>query len=117
MPEAERKPARVQMKGPNDSSSVLPTIVDTRDQGVDPITFTLHSTTAELSSTKATLGSQTEDTVYVSADTMVSGPSTLHLTADNGVPSGYPCASSTRKREQATVDCSVRVSQGSEYQL
>ena len=78
--DAERKPARVQLKGPHDPSSALLSIkttlmINTRDQEVDLIT--LHS--------------------IVSAQTMLYGPSSLYFTADDSVPSGDPCASSTRK--------------------
>ena len=71
MPNTERKPARVQMKVPHDSSSALQSAVilaHTRDQGVDPITNYLDSSIdAELTSAKATLGSQTDDAAYMSA--------------------------------------------------
>ena len=118
MPDTERKPARVQMKGPHDSSSAVQSTVilaNTGDQGVESITIYLDSfTEADLSSTKATLGSQADDAAYVSAQTMLSGPSSLQLTADNAVPSGNPCASCTRKKEQETMDLSVQATQGSD---
>ena len=60
------------------------------------------------------MGSQTDDAAYVSAQTMLSGPSALYLSADNGVPSGNPYASSTRKKEQETIDLSVQATQGSD---
>ena len=121
IPDAERKPARVQLrlKNPHDSSScsVIPpstTAVDTRDQGVDPIIITLDSTEADVASTRATLGSQTDDANYVTARATFTGPNLSFLTADSGEPSGTPCASSTRKKEQATMDQSVEATHGSD---
>ena len=83
---------------------------------MDPITIYLDSSTeVDPSSTKATLGSQADETAFLSAQTMPSGPSSLYLTADNGMPSGNPCASSTRRREQKTIDLadlSIQATQG-----
>ena len=67
--DAERKPARMQLRGPHDSSSTLlstknTAMVDTRDQGMDHITIILDSTVADQSSTKATLGSQINDAMF-----------------------------------------------------
>ena len=119
VPDCERKPARVQIKGPHDSSSTMQSIVTgTRGQGVDPITIYLDfSTEVDLSHSKATLGSQTDEAAYKSAQTILSGPSSLYLTTDNGMPSGNPCASSTRKKEQETMDVkdlSIGATQGSQ---
>ena len=62
MPDNERKSARVQIKGPHDSSSAVQstaTLSGTRDQGVDPNTIYLDSfTEVDLSNTKGTLGSK-----------------------------------------------------------
>ena len=47
---------------------------------------------------------------------MPSGPSSLYLIADNGMPSGNPSASSTPRREQETIDLaelSIQATQGS----
>ena len=75
------------------------------------------STEVDLASTKVTLGSQTEGTAYVTAPTTRPGPNSLYLTADltayDGMPSGTPCASSTRKTEEA-MDLSVQVTHGSD---
>ena len=49
------------------------------------------------------MGSQTDEAAYLSAQTMLSGPSSLYLTADKGMPSDNPCASSTHKKEQETI--------------
>ena len=104
MPDSERKPARVQMKGPRDSSSAAQsatTLGGTKDQGVDPITtiYIDSSTEIDLSNAKDTQGNQADETLYLSLPTMSSRPGSLYLTADNGIPSGNPCASSTRKKE------------------
>ena len=71
------------------------------------------STEVDLSSTKATLGSQTDGAARVTAPITASAPDSLYLTADDGMPSGTPCASSTRKREE-TADLSVQATHGSE---
>ena len=75
------------------------------------------STEVDLASTKVTLGSQTEGAAYVTAPTTRSGPNSLYLTADltayDGMPSGTPCASSTRKKEE-TMDLSVQATHGSD---
>ena len=114
MPDTERKPARVQMRGPHDSTdSSRPSTAlgTTRDQGVDPMStiYLDSSTEVDLSSTKATLGSQTEGAAYVTAPITVSAPDSLYLTADDGMP----CASSTRRKEE-TADLSVQATHGSE---
>ena len=118
MPDTERKPARVQMRGPHDSavsSRPAASLGTTRDQGVDPMStiYLDSSTEVDLSSTKATLGSQTDGAACVTAPITVSAPDSLYLTADDGMPSGTPCASSTRKREE-TADLSVQATHGSE---
>ena len=124
MPDTERKPARVQMRGPHDSYStslLTPSAAKsaTRDQGVDPMStiYLDSSTEVDLASTKVTLGSQSEGAAYVTAPTTMSGPNSLYLTADltayDGMPSGTPCASSTRKKEE-TMDLSVQATHGSD---
>ena len=124
MPDTERKHARVQMRGPHDSYSTSPLTPSaarsaTRDQGVDPMStiYLDSSTEVDLASTKITLGSQTEGAAYVTAPTTMSGPNSLYLTADltanDGMPSGTPCASSTRKKEE-TMDLSVHATHGSD---
>ena len=117
MPDTERKHARVQMRGPHDSAdSSRPSAAlgTTRDQGVDPMStiYLDSSTEVDLYSTKATLGSQAEGAAYVTAPITVSAPDSLYLTADDGMPSGTPCASSTRRREE-TADLSVQATHGS----
>ena len=124
MADVERKPARVQVRGPHDSSSmsqITSSVVRsaTRDQGVDPMSpiYLDTSTEVDLSCTKATLGSQTDGAAYATAPTMASGTDSLYLTADwtaeDGMPSGAPCASSTRKKEDV-ANLSVRATHGSD---
>ena len=96
-PDTERKPTRVQMRGPHDSysadSSMLSAALGTtRNQGVDPMS-TIHLDSfieVDLSSTNATLGSQTDRAAYVTAPTSVSGPNSLYLTADLTADDGMP---------------------------
>ena len=78
-PEAERKPARVQMRGHHDSAeSSMPSAAQstTRDQGVDPMStnYLDSSVEVDLSNTKATLGSQTEGATFATAPISMSGP-------------------------------------------
>ena len=122
MPDSERKTARVQVKGPHDSSSAVQsatTFGGTKDQGVDPITtiYLDSSTGIDQSNAKATQGTQADETTNLSVPNMLSRPSSLYLTADNGIPSGNPCARSTRQKEQETidlVDLSIQATQGSD---
>ena len=120
-PDAERKPARVQMRGHHDSAeSSMPSAAQstTRDQGVDPMStiYLDSSVEVDLSNTKATLGSQTEGATFATAPISMSGPDSLYLTADlsadHGLPSGNPCASSTRKKDEI-ADLSLQATLGS----
>ena len=120
-PEAERKPARVQMRGHHDSAeSSMPSATQstTRDQGVDPMStiYLDSSVEVDLSNTKATLGSQTEGATFATAPISMSGPDSLYWTADlsaeHGLPSGTPCASSTRKKDEI-ADLSIQATLGS----
>ena len=120
-PEAERKPARVQMRGHHDSAeSSMPSATQstTRDQGVDPMSTIYLDSSVEVdpSSTKATLGSQTEGAMFATAPVSMSGPDSLYWTADlsveHGLPSGTPCASSTRKKDEI-ADLSIQATLGS----
>ena len=115
-PDAERKPARVQMRGHHDSAeSSMPSAAQstTRDQGVDPMSTIYLDSSVD---TKATLGSQTEGATFATAPISMSGPDSLYLTADlsadHGLPSGTPCASSTRKKEEI-ADLSIQATLGS----
>ena len=112
------------MRGPHDSYStslLTPSAAKsaTRDQGVDPMStiYLDSSTEVDLASTKVTLGSQIEGAAYVTAPTTRPGPNSLYLTADltayDGMPSGTPCASSTRKKEE-TMNLSVQATHGSD---
>ena len=120
-PDAKRKPARVQMRGHHDSAeSSMPSAAQstTRDQGVDPMStiYLDSSVEVDLSNTKATLGSQTEVATFATAPISMSGPDSLYLTADlsadHGLPSGTPCASSTRKKDEI-ADLSIQATLGS----
>ena len=120
-PDAERKPARVQMRGHHDSAeSTMPSAAQgtTRDQGVDPMStiYLDSSVQVDLSNTKATLGSQTEGATFTTAPISMSAPESLYLTADSsaehGLPSGTPCASSTRKKDEI-ADLSIQATLGS----
>ena len=120
-PDADRKPARVQMKGHHDSAeSSMPSAAQgtTRDQGVDPMStiYLDSSVEVDLSSTKAFLGSQTEGATFATAPISMSGPDSLYLTADlsadHGLPSGTPCASSTRKKDEI-ADLYIQATHGS----
>ena len=115
-PEAKRKPARVQMRGHHDSAeSSMPSAAQstTRDQGVDPMSTIYLDSSVD---TKATLGSQTEGATFATAPISMSGPDSLYLTADlsadHGLPSGTPCASSTRKKGEI-ADLSIQATLGS----
>ena len=120
-PEAERKPARVQMRGHHDSAeSSMPSAIQstTRDQGVDPMStiYLDSSVEVDLSNTKATVGSQIEGATFATAPISMSGPDSLYWTADlsaeHGLPSGTPCASSTRKKDKI-ADLSIEATLGS----
>ena len=118
-PEAERKPARVQMRGHHDSAeSSMPSATQstTRNQGVDPMSTIYLDSSVDLSNTKATLGSQTEGATFATAPISMSGPDSLYWTADlsaeHGLPSGTPCASSTRKKDEI-ADLSIQATLGS----
>ena len=112
MPEAERKPARAESSMPSATQST------TRDQGVDPMSTIYLDSSVEVdpSSTKATLGSQTEGAMFATAPVSMSGPDSLYWTADlsaeHGLPSGTPCASSTRKKDEI-ADLSIQATLGS----
>ena len=123
-PDAECKPARVQMRGHHDSAeSSMPSAAQgtttSRDQGVDPMStiYLDSSVEVDLSNTKATLGSQTEGATFATAPISMSGPDSLYLTADlsadHGLPSGTPCASSTRKKDEI-ADLSIQATLGSQ---
>ena len=109
------------MRGHHDSAeSSMPSATQstTRDQGVDPMSTIYLDSSVEvnLSNTKATLGSQTEGATFATAPISMSGPDSLYWTADlsaeHGLPSGTPCASSTRKKDEI-ADLSIQVTLGS----
>ena len=63
---------------------IINALRSTRDQGVDPmsIIYLDSSVEADLSSTKATLGSQTEGTAFTTVPISMLGPDSLYLTGD-----------------------------------
>ena len=119
-PDAERKPARVQMRGHHDSAeSSMPSAAQgtTRDQGVDPMStiYLDSSVEVDLSSTKATLGSQTEGAAFTRAPISMSGPDSLYLTADFSADHGH-CpralpvrAALARRLRSQTYQCKPRM--------
>ena len=86
----------------------------TRDQGVDPTTTA--SSTVDLNDTRATAGSHTssaEDEAYTTARVGTAGTSSMFLTASEGVLTGNPCASSTRKKDNMNGELSMQATMGS----
>ena len=86
---------------------------------MDPITtiYIDSSTEIDPSNAKATQGTEADVTTYLSLPTTSSRPCSLYLTTDSGIPSGNPCASSTRKKEEGTndlVDLSIQATQVSD---
>ena len=113
-----KKTNKVHVCAPNSLSSVpLPPILSftrTQDQGVDPITTT--SSTIDLTDTKATAGSHAssvEDEAYTTARGRTAGTSSMFLTASEGIPTGNPCASSTRKKDNVNGELSMQATRGS----
>ena len=106
------------MCAPNKLSMVqLPSTLSltrTQDRGLDPMTNTL--SVIDLTDTKATAGSQTssvEDNAYATARVRTTRTDSMFLTASEGVLTGNPCASSTRKKEPLNGDLSVQATKGS----
>ena len=117
-PEATKWPSKVHMCAPNKLSTVqLPSTLSltrTQDRGLDHLTNTL--SVIDLTDTKATAGSQTssvEDDAYAIARVKTTGADSVFLTASEGVHTGNPCASSTRKKEPLNEDLSVQATKGS----
>ena len=74
LPDSERKHARLQIKGPHDSSSVVQTATalgGTKDQGVDPMTTIYLDLSIEIDPPRAktTQGTQADETMYLSLPT------------------------------------------------
>ena len=119
-PPSGKKTNRVHVCTPNSLSSVpLPPLLSltrTQDHVVDPMTTT--SSTVDLTDTKATAGSRastTDDEVYTTARSGTAGITSMFLTASEGIPNGDPCASSTRKKDDANGELSMQATRDSRY--
>ena len=117
-PPTGKKTKKVHVCAPNPLSSVpLPpaqTFTRTQNRAVDPMTTT--SSTIDLTDTKATAGSRdssAEDEAYTTARSGTAGITSMFLTANEGVPTGDPCASSTRKRDDVIGELSMQATRGS----
>ena len=104
LPPTGKKTNRVHVCALNSLSSVplppLLTFTRTQDQAMDPMATT--SSTVDLTDTKATAGSRAssaDDEAYTTARSETAGITSMFLTASEGIPTGDPCASSTRKKE------------------
>ena len=78
--------------------------------------MTTTSSTVDLTDTKATAGSRdssAEDGVYTTARSGTAGITSMFLTASERVPTGDPCASSTRKRDDVNGELSMQATRGS----
>ena len=118
LPPAGKKTNRVHVCAPNSlSSAPLPPLLSftrTQDQAVDPMTTTL--STIELTDTKATAWSRvgsTDEEGYTTARTETAGLTSMFLTASEGIPTGDPCASSTRKKTDVNGELSMQATRGS----
>ena len=117
-PPTGKKTNKVHVCAPNPLSSVslppAPTLPGLQNRAVDPMTTT--SSTVDLTGTKATAGSRdssAEDEVYATARSGTAGITSMFLTASEGVPTGDPCASSTRKRDEVNGELSMQATRGS----
>ena len=104
---------------PNPLSDVpmpsMTSLTRTRDQGVDPMPIT--SSTFDLTDTRATAGSRTsstEDEAYATARMRTVGTNSMFLTASEGMLTGKPCASSTRKKDNPNGEVSMQAIRGSQ---
>ena len=105
-PTTNKKATKRHLCTPNPLSDVpmpsMTSLTRTRDQGVDPMPIT--SSTFDLTDTRATVGSHTsstEDEAYATARKRTVGTNSMFLTASEGMFTGEPCASSTRKKDNA----------------
>ena len=117
-PGTGKKTTKEHVRTPNSLSAVqLPSMMlqtRTRDQGVDPMTTT--SSTVDLTDTRATAGSHissAEDEAYTTVRVRTAGTSSLFLTANEGILTGNPRASSTRKKDNVNGEISMRATRGS----
>ena len=75
------------------------------------------SSTIDLTDTRTTAGShasRAEDETYATARAKTVGTNSMFLTASEGILTGNPCASSTRKRDAANGELSMQASKGSQ---
>ena len=117
-PPMSKKTTRVHVCTPNSLSAVpMPSMTSlnrTRDQAVDPMPTT--SSTIDLTDTRATASSHassTEDEVFTTARMRTVGTNSTFLTASEGVLTGNPCASSTRKKDNVNGGFSMQATGGS----
>ena len=117
-PQTGKKTTKLHVCTPNSlSAPQLPSMMSltrTRDQGVDLMTAT--SSTVDLTDTRATAGSHTssaEDEACTTARVRTVGTSSMFLTASEGILTGNPCASSTRKKDNVNGELSMQATRGS----
>ena len=117
-PPTGKKTNKVHVCAPNPLSNVslppAPTFTRTQSRAVDPMMTT--SSTIGLTDTKATAGSRdsnAEDDVFTTARSGTAGVTSMFLTASEVVPTGDPCASSTRKKDDANGELSIQATRGS----
>ena len=114
-----KKTTKVHVCAPNSLSAVpilsMTSLTRTRDQGVDPMPTT--SSTIDLTDTRAAAGSHASSTVdeaYTNARVRTVGTNSMSLTASEGVLTGNPCASSTRKKDNVNGELSMQATRGSQ---
>ena len=113
-----KKTTKVHLCTPNSLSALqipsMTSLTRTRDQGVGPMPTT--SSTLDLTDTKATAGSHAssaEDEAYTAARVKTVGTNSMFLTASEGMLTGNPCASSTRKKGIVNGELSLQATMGS----
>ena len=118
-PPTNKKATKVHVCTPNPLSDVpmpsMTSLTRTRDQGVDPMPIT--SSTFDLTGTRTTTGSHTsstEDEAYATARMRTVGTNSMFLTASEGILTGKPCASCTRKKDNANGELSMQATRGSQ---
>ena len=117
-PQTGKKTTKVHVCTPNSlSAPQLPSMMSltrTRDQGVD--LMTAKSSTVDLTDTRATAGwhtSSAEDEACTTARVRTVGTSSMFLTVSEGILTGNPCASSTRKKGNVNGELSMQATRGS----
>ena len=114
-----KKATKVHVCAPNSLSAVpmslMTSLTRTWDQGVDPMPTT--SSTIDLTDTRATADSHAsskEDEAYSTARVRTVGTNSMFLAASEGILTGNPCASSTRKKDNVTGELSMQATRGSQ---